>query len=431
MTISPVAEELNKIISESSPAVFSLLSNYGKRIFFPKGIVSQSAEAKEKASLFNATIGIAKENGVAMKLSSVEEYIHPDLGVSTVLPYAPSGGVDKLRKLWEKRQREAHPELKSSSLPIVTSGLTHGLSLTGELFLNPGDTVVLPEMFWGNYKLMWQVRGEANFVTYPFFDEKLERFNLEGFKKTLNGISSKKIFLPLNFPHNPTGYSLTTSESEGVLKTLKTLAESGKEIITVCDDAYWGLVYEEGYRKESLFSSLASLHPNLLAVRIDGATKELFMWGMRVGFLSFASKGMSEEAYRALEKKASAALRAGVSNVTHHSQVLVYELLQKKEMKEESKEKHSLLESRYRAVKEEVYKEEYKNLWDVYSFNSGYFMCLRLKNGVDAETFRVHLLEKYGIGVVSLGGSNLRIAFSCVEKDSIKTLFEKIAEALH
>ena len=38
---------------------------------------------------------------------------------------------------------------------------------------------------------------------------------------------------------------------------------------------------------ESLFGLLAGRHPNLLAVKLDGATKELFVWGLRCGFITF------------------------------------------------------------------------------------------------------------------------------------------------
>ncbi len=40
------------------------------------------------------------------------------------------------------------------SRPIVTNALTHGLSLVGDLFVNQGDTILLPEHNWGNYKLV-------------------------------------------------------------------------------------------------------------------------------------------------------------------------------------------------------------------------------------------------------------------------------------
>ena len=48
-----------------------MLSDLGKRLFFPKGILAQSAEAKEKAKRYDATIGIARENGKPMFLPSV------------------------------------------------------------------------------------------------------------------------------------------------------------------------------------------------------------------------------------------------------------------------------------------------------------------------------------------------------------------------
>lgn len=428
--LSPLAEELNDSLCESNPAVFSLLSSYGKRLFFPKGIISQSLEAKEKASLFNATIGIAKENHKAMMLPSFGGLISSRIEAHKILPYAPSGGLKVLRELWQKRQKKVNPSLGETSLPVVTSGLTHGLSLAGELFLDEGDTVVLPNMFWGNYKLIWQVKGRANFVSYPFFDKEFSHFNFEGFKKALLGVSSKKIFISLNLPHNPTGYSLSFNEAKEVLNFIKGLAQTGREIIAVCDDAYAGLVYEEGFRGESLFSELANLHPNILAVKIDGCTKEFFMWGMRVGFLTFGSKGLTKKACYALERKASAALRAGISSVTNHSQEVLKELLLKEEVVSEAGEKNKLLLGRYQEVKKEVYKKEYKDLWEVYPFNSGYFMCLKLKNNLDSEKLRLHLLDAYGVGIISLGNSNIRVAFSCVEKEEMASLFERIADGI-
>jgi aspartate/methionine/tyrosine aminotransferase len=50
-------------------------------------------------------------------------------------------------------------------------------------------------------------------------------------------------------------------------------------------------------------------------------------------------------------------------------------------------------------------------------------MCLRLK-GLDAEEFRTRLLEEYGIGVIADGGTDIRIAFSCLEVDEIQDLFD-------
>ncbi|EHL79376.1 hypothetical protein HMPREF1015_01257 [Bacillus smithii 7_3_47FAA] len=72
--------------------------------------------------------------------------------------------------------------------------------------------------------------------------------------------------------------------------------------------------------------------------------------------------------------------------------------------------------------------EKYNEVWSFYPFNSGYFMCLKLKN-IDAEKLRIHLLENYGVGTVSINSTDLRIAFSCVEEDQLEDLFELIYQA--
>ena len=58
--MNPLAEELNATIRTASPALFSALSRLGRELFFPKGILTQTAEAREKASRYDATIGIAR-----------------------------------------------------------------------------------------------------------------------------------------------------------------------------------------------------------------------------------------------------------------------------------------------------------------------------------------------------------------------------------
>ena len=50
---------------------------------------------------------------------------------------------------------------------------------------------------------------------------------------------------------------------------------------------------------------------------------------------------------------------------------------------------------------------------------------LRIKN-VDSEKLRVHLLESYGVGTISVTSTDLRIAFSCLEVEQIQELFDII-----
>ena len=74
--MNPIAKELNQTIQENNPHLMEMLSGIGKALFFPKGILSQSAEAREKAHKLNATIGIATEHGRTMRFDSVMEALH-------------------------------------------------------------------------------------------------------------------------------------------------------------------------------------------------------------------------------------------------------------------------------------------------------------------------------------------------------------------
>ena len=63
------------------------------------------------------------------------------------------------------------------------------------------------------------------------------------------------------------------------------------------------------------------------------------------------------------------------------------------------------------------------------NLNSGYFMCVRAK-GVEAEAVRVELLDRHGVGVIAAGGSDVRIAFSCLEVEQIPEMFEIIYQGI-
>mgnify|MGYP001308554981 CR=1 FL=1 len=188
--------------------------------------------------------------------------------------------------------------------------------------------------------------------------------------------------------------------------------------------------YEQTNFSESIFGLLYNLHENLLAIKIDGPTKELFVWGFRVGFLTFGVKGASKEAYGALTKKVSGSIRGGISNVTNVGQSLLTRALKDDNLGPQIKEKVETLNERYLEVKKNVFLDKYKDLWNVYPFNSGYFMCLKVKE-VQAEALRIHLLEKYNIGTIALGQHDLRIAFSSLSKDDIQEFFECVAKAIN
>jgi len=431
--MNPIAKDLNAVIEAGNPYIYEMLSDIGRQLFFPKGILSQSAEAKEKAHAINATIGIAKEGAGIMHFPSVMRLIE-GLTPEESLTYAPSFGIPGLRKQWQTEMRAKNPGLvgREISLPVVTCGITHAISIFADLWTNPGDTVLLPDMMWGNYNMIMGVRKGVKITHFPLFDQK-GGFNLAAVEARAKELAERdgKVIALFNFPHNPTGYSATENECRALADILTGIAESGKNVVAVLDDAYFGLFYEPEVMKESLFAKLCGRHPRLLPIKLDGATKENYVWGLRVGFITYGCAAASNLAgvHEALEKKTAGCIRGNISNAAHLSQSLVLKSLLNDAYQTEKKEKFEILKNKAVRVKAVVHDSKYAGAWDVYPFNSGYFMCIRLKT-VNAEKLRVHLLDKYGVGLISIGDHDLRVAFSCIEESDVQLLFDTILKGV-
>ncbi len=431
--MNPIAQELNDLIKGSNPYIFEMLSDMGKALFFPKGILTQSAEAKQKADKINATIGIAKEGGHVLSLSSITRYIQ-GIDPDEYLPYAPSYGIPELRKKWKTELFKKNPSLDGQkiSLPVVTCGITHGISILSDMWVDKNDVIILPDMFWGNYSLTFCVRNGARIVHYSAYDDKLTRFNVESFEKTVREQAKQKnkIVTILNFPHNPTGYSLSRSEAKQIADILIDVAQKGTNVVVGCDDAYFGLFFEDETNKESIFSMLAGADKRIVAIKIDGATKEDYVWGFRIGFVTYGIDCDNPLVFDALEKKTAGCIRGNISNASHLSQTILLKSMADANYEIYKKDKFELLKKRAQKMKEVLKNPKYRDAFDVYPFNSGYFMCIRLKD-VNAEQLRVHLLEHYGTGLISMGEKNIRVAFSCLELDDVELLFDIVLSGIN
>jgi len=432
--LNPLASDLNARLEVAAPEILALLSSMGRRLYFPKGILSQSAEAKQRATRFNATIGIATEGDGPMHLASAAKHL-VDIDAGEAFPYAPPAGQPALRECWREKLLAENPSLRGKRIgsPVVTSAITHGLSLVGDLFVDPGDCILIPDKLWGNYRLAYEVQRGAKIATYPFFAGS--GFNTEGFARAMaeNANDRDKLITLLNFPNNPTGYMPTPAEGEALVAALVAQAEAGTRIVAVFDDAYFGLFYHLGARSmtESLFGMAANRHPNLLAIKLDGATKELFVWGLRCGFLTLGPgrAESADEACDVIDAKLRGAIRGGISNVSQLSQSIVRKTLESPTVAAERAQKLETLRARAEKVFAVANEPRFAESWDVYPFNSGYFMCVAVK-GVEAEKVRLHLLDTYGIGVIAAGPTDIRVAFSCLEVGEVQPLFEDLHKAI-
>lgn len=423
-------ETANAAIREASPALHAALSPLGRRAFFPQDVPFQAAQARGKA--FNGTIGqITDGRGRAVPLPSMAAALGglaPEARNRALL-YSPVEGIPEVRRRWRAWQRREVPETSPSTLPAVTAGLTHGLALAADLFGGEGRVVAVPAPFWGNYRQAFALRTGARIVSAPAYRDG--RWDPRAVEAALAGAAlppGEPAICIVNFPSNPGGYSPAPAEREELLRSLVRVA-SDRPLVVISDDAYAGLVYEREVMARSLFWDLAGRHPNLVPVKVDGATKEFSFFGGRVGFLTFAVDPGSPAA-EALESKVKCLVRAGLGSPVATSQVVLLQALESGEAAAQVEEVRRLLEGRYRALRQALSGCDPAFVVPL-PFNSGCFALVALgpearDAGLTAGAVRHHLLDAEDTGLVSIGDEHLRIAHCSVAEADLPELVRRL-----
>jgi len=419
-----LAEELNSKLDET--AAGRLLSRMGRRFYFPKGIIAQSAEAKKSANNANATIGMAYSRGKPLILSAAAESM-PGYTEEQIVAYAPTAGVEQVRVKWQDHILEMNPSIKREriSLPIVVPGLTAGISNIADLFMDEGEVIITSDPCWDNYSLAFEERRAGKLLCVSFLNSG-NGLDLKIIDQAVKEEAKKgQVRIILNFPNNPSGYSPTTEEARALAEIFLEAARGGADILVICDDAYFGHFYEDNIHRESIFSLISDLHERILAVKIDGPVKEVYVWGLRIGFVTFGSRGLEEVHYNALITKFMGSIRSSVSCVNTPAQHIVIKALNDKRTPLEKAQYQELLQKRYNKVKEFIANNPGHPVLKPLPFNSGYFMCF-LCQGVSAEVLRRELLSRHGVGVISLGENCLRVAFSSLDEEQIPSVYRTI-----
>ena len=122
-------------------------------------------------------------------------------------------------------------------------------------------------------------------------------------------------------------------------------------------------------------------------------------------------------------------IRSTISSGPHPSQTFVLRALQDPRFEAQCAEKFEIMKARANKVKALLDSGKFDDAWDYYPFNSGYFMCLKIK-GATAEAVRQRLLNEYQIGTIALGETDLRVAFSCLELEHIEELYLTVYKAV-
>jgi aspartate/methionine/tyrosine aminotransferase len=407
--LATLTSELDAALAAEAPALFAALSPLGRRA----GLGAQPA----------ATVPAAPRAELPPALRSAFGDL-PAADLEAAFRASPVAGLPEVRQRWREWQRRAAPAAAPSSLPLVTVGLSHALSLVADLLGGEGRAVAVPNPFWGNYRQAFAVRTGARLLTAPAYVDG--RYHPRALAEALSGLPpGEPAVALLNVPSNPGSYTPDGAERRATVESL--LAEADRRpLVVVCDDAYSGLVFEPEISRVSPFWDLAGAHPNLAAVKIDGATKEFSFFGGRVGFLTFGVAPDSAAA-AVLERKVGMLLRASIGAPVAASQVVVLQALRQEGIAAEIESVRRLLEGRYRALKAALRRVD-PRLLTVLPFNSGCFALVEIPAalGIDAETVRRHLLARHDTGLISLAPRYLRIAHCSVDEAALPELVRRL-----
>lgn len=423
-------ERANAVLREHEPALFNALSPLGRRALYPRDIPFQAAEARGKK--YNGTIGqITDGQGGAVPLPAIARALSglDEAERNRALLYSPIEGLAELRELWRGWHRRGIAAEVPSTLPLVVDGLTHGLALAAELFAGEGTVVAVPEPYWGNYDQIFSLRLGARLVSAPAYRDG--RYEPRALARALDGAGlapGEPALAILNVPSNPGGYSPTVAERAELVDSLLAVADE-RPLVVICDDAYSGLVFEEGIPRTSPFWDLAGRHPNLVAVKVDGTTKELSYFGGRVGFLTFGVAPDSP-AVAVLESKVKCLVRAGVGSPVATGQVLAIQALRAPDLEEQVAAVHELLGRRFHALARALESLDRESLRPL-PMNSGCFGLVEItprlrQHGLVAETIRQHLLTFKDTGIVAIGTDFVRIAFCSVDEVALPELVRRL-----
>ena len=186
--------------------------------------------------------------------------------------YLQTTGVPRLLELLaDKLRRQNHIPIGSPDEIMVTTGGIHGLFITCQALLEPGDEVIVPDPEWppcvGNIRAAHGVP-----VPCPLHETLGWRYDLDELAST---ITSKTRAIYLNSPHNPTGGVLTRTDVAAIVA----LAEK-RGVWIISDEAYEDVVFEGEHVSPA---SLPGAYDRTISLYTF--SKSYAMTGLRLGYV--------------------------------------------------------------------------------------------------------------------------------------------------
>lgn len=392
------------------------------KIFAANAAAVTAAAKYGKENVTNATIGaILDEDEKLVCLPTVEK-VFRSLETNELIAYAPISGLPEyLECVLTAAFGSSRPEGYLAA--VATAGGTGAIHHAIWNYMDEGETALCSDWYWGAYKVLCNDMGR-NFTTYKMLDEN-NKFNLPALKEKVTELLSKQdnLLYILNTPaHNPTGYSLSESDMDGVLDILKEAAVDGKNIIFFLDVAYIDYAGEkEEVRK--IFKKLSGLPANILAIIGYSMSKGFTMYGQRTGAMIgvSSSKEVIEE-FAAINQYTSRATWSNINRPAMRTLAAIYsdtELLKATEAERDYY--YKMIKARA-----DLFTEEAKACGlPMLPYVAGFFLSIPAKDP-DAICNKLHEDNIFAVPLAA----GVRIAVCAVPLKKIKGMAAKVYAAM-
>lgn len=408
---------------------FSMTASHAKGKGGDDIIFATSKEAVVAAGKFgdrnvvNATIGAlyTDEKELAVMPTVVE--ILKGLPAEEISAYAPLAGLPEfLDAAIDFALGENKPEAfaRAVATPGGTGAIRHAVWNYSEL----GDRVLTSDWFWGPYETICN-EHLRDIDTFQFFDEN-DNLNLMDFEEKVNGILKQQdsIVVLLNSPaHNPTGFSLSESDWDGLTGVLKKAArDTSKKIILFVDVAYIDFAGPTAKTREFM-KHFGNLPQNILVLIAFSMSKGYTMYGMRGGALIGLSS--SREIVDEFFETNQFSNRGVWSNGTRSVMKVLSNINRDKDLRERVESERGSLRKLLEKRSEIFVSEAQRVGLKICPYRAGFFITVPAEDPMMVW----ENLKRHNIFAVPLQGG-LRFAVCSIPTYQIEAIPEKVVRAM-
>lgn len=392
-------------------------------IFLANGDAVKATQKYGSDKVVNATIGAILDEEEKLVCLPTVENVYRNMDIVNSIAYAPISGLKEFQTaVIDATFGNSKPEGYMDV--VATAGGTGAIHHAIWNYMDEGETLLTSDWYWGPYSVLCKDMGRK-LDTYKMLDED-NKFNLKALKEKVEEILIKQdnLLLLINTPaHNPTGYSLSEKDIDGVFEILKNVTtNNGKTITLLLDIAYIDYAGEkEEVRK--FFKKLSNLPEQVLTIIAYSMSKSFTFYGQRTGaMIGFSSNEDAIKEFAEINQYTSRATWSNINRPAMKTLATVYEnndVLDK--VVKERDYYYQMIKARADLFSKEAKECGLKML----PYVAGFFISIPSKNAVAI----CDKLKESNIFVVPLA-AGVRVAVCAVSLAKTKGLASKIQEAI-